>query len=72
MEHHNLDANPIPKETTPLFINEPWMIDDSLQWIQETGNDPAPLPDDDNICVYIPMDICKSAILRRLDYIIDH
>ena len=28
--------------------------------------DPTPLPDDDNIRVYLPMDICKSAILRRL------
>ena len=72
MEHHNLDAHPIPKEKMPLFINEPWMIDDSLQWIQQTGYDPAPLPDDDNIRVYIPMDICKSSILRRLDYIIKY
>lgn len=66
MEHHDLDINPIPKESKPLFINEPWLIDRSLQWIQETGYDPTPLPDDDNIRVYLPMDICKSAILRRL------
>ena len=26
MEHHNLDVHPIPKESTPRFINEPWMI----------------------------------------------
>ncbi|WP_298528344.1 hypothetical protein [uncultured Ruminococcus sp.] len=65
MEHHDLDINPIPKESKPLFINEPWLIDRSLQWIQETGYDPTPLPDDDNIRVYLPMDICKSAILRR-------
>ena len=66
MEHHDLDINPIPKESKPLFINEPWLIDRALQWIQETGYDPTPLPDDDNIRVYLPMDICKSAILRRL------
>ena len=66
MEHHDLDIDPIPKESKPLFINEPWLIDRSLQWIRETGYDPTPLPDDDNIRVYLPMDICKSAILRRL------
>ena len=44
MEHHDLDIDPIPKESKPLFINEPWLIDRSLQWIRETGYDPTPLP----------------------------
>jgi hypothetical protein len=26
LEHHDLDIHPIPKEKTPLFINEPWLI----------------------------------------------
>lgn len=43
MEHHDLDIDPIPKESRPLFINEPWLIDRSLQWIQETGYNPTPL-----------------------------
>lgn len=30
------------------------------------------LPDADNIRVYLPMDICKSAILRRLANVISH
>jgi len=72
MEHHDLDIDPIPKDSKPLFINEPWLIDRSLQWIQETGYDPTPLSDDDNIRVYLPMDICKSAILRRLSDVISH
>lgn len=72
MEHHNLDINPIPKNSKPLFINESWLIDRSLQWIQETDYDPTPLPDDDNIRIYLPMDICKSAILRRLADAISH
>lgn len=70
MEQHNLDIHPIPRESEPLFINESWMIDRSLQWIQETGFDPTPLPDADNIRVYLPMDICRSAILRRLTDVI--
>ena len=66
MEHHDLDIHPIPKESKPLYINEPWMIDRSLQWIQETSFNPTPLPDADNIRVYLPMDICRSSVLRRL------
>lgn len=72
MEHHDLDIDPIPNESKPLFINEPWLIDRSFQWIQETGYDPTSLPDNDNIRVYLPMDICKSAILRRLADVISH
>lgn len=30
MEHHRLDPYPIPKDKTPLCINEPWLIDKSL------------------------------------------
>lgn len=71
MNHHSLDVHPIPKESTPRFINEPWMIDPSLQWIQETECNPNPLPEPDNIRVYIPMDICKESILRRLSFIIN-
>ena len=51
-----------------LFINEPWMIDRTLPWI--TGFDPIPLPDDDNIRAYLPMDICRSAVLRCLSDVI--
>ncbi len=70
MEHHNLDAHPIPKESKPLFINEPWLIDSSLQWRQQNGYDPAPLDDPDNIRVYVPLDLCKESILRRLSEVI--
>ena len=45
LEHHNLDNHPLPKDAKPLYINEPWLIDSSLQWIQETGADP--------ICVHL-------------------
>ena len=72
MEHHNLDIHPIPKDSEPLFINEPWLIDDSLQWFTEDFRNPSPLPDADNIRVYLPLDIGKASILRRLDYVIDY
>ena len=27
MERHSLDPYPMPKDKTPLYINEPWLID---------------------------------------------
>ncbi|MBP3793172.1 MAG: hypothetical protein ILA24_03930 [Ruminococcus sp.] len=72
MEHHNLDAFPIPKDEKPLYINEPWLIDRSLEWIMQERVSADPLPDDDNIRVYLPMDISKASILRRLDWVIMH
>ena len=68
LEHRDLDVYPIPKEKAPMFINELWLIDDpnyeQAWWHKE------PEDVDDNIRVYIPLDINKEAILRRLDWII--
>ena len=66
--HHRLDPYPIPKDKTPLFINEPWVIDRSLLEMEQViETDDA----EDNIRVYFPMDINSSSILRRLDSIIE-
>lgn len=69
MEHHGLDSYPIPKDKTPLYINEPWLIDKSL-----LEYSPYREPDDkeNNVRVYIPMDLSRDAILRRLDTVIAH
>jgi hypothetical protein len=68
LERHDLDIYPVPKEKTPLFINEPWLIDDSNY--ESSWGKKEPENADDNIRVYIPLDINKNAILRRLDHII--
>jgi hypothetical protein len=68
LEHHDLDPYPIPKEEVPLYVNEPWLIDDSnyeLSWGKK-----EPENADDNIRIYVPLDINKQAILRRLERII--
>lgn len=67
MERHRLDPYPIPKEKTPLCINEPWLIDKSL-----LEYPPRREPDEkeDNVRIYIPMDLNREAILRRLDRVI--
>lgn len=70
MEQHTLDVYPIPKDKAPLYINEPWLIDCSLLEISNGSAEPE--QEEDNIRVYIPLDINKNAILRRLDTMIIH
>ena len=70
MEHHTLDVYPIPKDKAPLYINEPWLIDCSL--LEVSNGSAEPEQEQDNIRVYIPLDINKNAILRRLDTMIIH
>ena len=67
MEHHRLDPYPIPKERTPLYVNEPWLADKTLL---ELPPDREPDKKEDNIRIYIPMDLNRDAILRRLDRVI--
>ncbi len=62
MGHHILDIYPDPRRVHHLYINEPELIDESItESIAE-----API---DNIRVYVPLDLNKEAILRRLCYI---
>lgn len=63
-QHHSLDPYPIPKEEHPLFINEPWLIDGSI--VREIGQNNEPEAEIDNRRIYVPLDLNKSAILRRL------
>ena len=68
MEHHDLDPYPIPKDETPLFINEPWLIDKYLFDYSERIKEPEAA--EDNVRVYVPLDINREAILRRLRLLI--
>lgn len=67
-QHHSLDLYPIPKEEHPLFINEPWLIDSSIVRGIDENNEPE--SEADNRRIYVPLDLNKSAILRRLSDII--
>ena len=57
MEHNKLDVFPMPEDEKPLYINEPWLIDRSREWIMQERVSAESLPDEDNIRVYLPMDI---------------
>ena len=63
-----LDPYPIPKEDSPLFINVPWLVDASID--VERSSLTQPEAEKDNRRVYVPIDLNKKAILRRLDEII--
>lgn len=67
MTHHSLDPYPIPKDKSPLYLNEPWLFDKSgsLQSIK-------PGDEKDNIRIYVPLDLNREAILKRLDYVINY
>ena len=67
MIHHDLDPYPIPKENTPLYINEPWIIDKTLL---EYSPKREPEDREDNIRIYVPMDLNRDSILRRIDSVI--
>ena len=67
MEHHTLDPYPIPKEKTSLYVNEPWLMDKSL--VEELPH-PEPEEQADNIRIYVPIDLNRKAILRRLERLI--
>ena len=62
MEHHNLDIYPDPRDKTPLYINEPWLVDEPMY--ERTVQQP-----EDSIRVYVPLDLSKESILRRLLYV---
>ena len=70
MEYHDLDPYPIPKDKAPLFINEPWLIDKYMFGYSERIKEPEKT--EDNVRIFVPMDINREAILRRLRLIISH
>ena len=66
--HHDLDVYPIPREKQPMFINEPWLVDTSLFVWEERIKEPD--SEADNVRIFAPVDLNKTAILRRLSHII--
>ncbi|MBR4607574.1 MAG: hypothetical protein IKO41_15295 [Lachnospiraceae bacterium] len=67
LEYHNLDPYSVPKDKVPLYVNEPNLVDITLQEYFELTAKPNP---EDNVRIYVPLDLNAEAILRRLDYVI--
>ena len=66
--HHILDIYPEPREKAPRIINESWLIDKTIDVVPDKRTPPEDEPD--NIRIYVPLDLNRRAILRRLDDII--
>ena len=58
MEHHSLDSYLTPKDKMPLYIDELWLIGESI--CRELGYNREPESEDDNIRVFIPLDLNKK------------
>ena len=67
IRHPQLDVYPVPREKSPVFINQPWLLDETLY---ESPLTKEPEPYSDNVRIYLPMDLNREAILRRLDSVI--
>lgn len=70
MAHHAIDKHPIPREKEPIYINEPRLIDRSKYIEYIIDEEKQPEAAEDNIRVYVPLDLNREAILRRLDHVI--
>lgn len=69
MYHHTLEPYPVPKDKSSLHVNEPWLIDKTLpDYLIDSEQD----NNDDNVRIYVPLDLNHDAILRRLDRLIVH
>lgn len=68
--HHRIDPKPVPEKVS--YINEPWIVDETKMPMQEGKFKPEELIDKahDNVRVYIPLDISHSAVMRRLNTVI--
>ena len=67
VKHHKLDPYPIPKDKTPLFVNEPWLTD-RFRFCEEVSVEPD--DEEDNIRIYVPIDLNRKTILQRLNNVI--
>ncbi len=67
LTRHKLDPYPNPKDKLPLFVNEPMIADRTLM---DYYHDCDFKLQSDNIRIYVPIDLNREFILRRLDEII--
>ena len=62
-EHHDLDIKPVPERV--LYINEPWIMDMTAEYKRR-----EPEEEKDNVRIYVPVDLNRAAIMRRLEDVV--
>ena len=71
MNHHNIDICPEPKNVSVRYVNEPELVDKTLYEYCETDEAMRNIDKtEDNIRVFVPLDINKGAIIRRISSVI--
>lgn len=65
-KRHKIDGVPETKDDIPIYIHEPELLDGSLLGMDSSQ---AAEPED-NVRIFVPLDISHEAVLRRLDWII--
>ncbi|WP_261806269.1 hypothetical protein [Lapidilactobacillus luobeiensis] len=72
MTHHQIMSAPMPNDNSAIYLNEPWLLDQSNEPQAKSDIKKIQQPDTsaDNVRVYIPLDLNRAAILGRLDEVI--
>lgn len=73
MDEHQLSSQPLPRGEQPLYVNEPWIIDRTREPedVEDLAKFKQPEPEADNVRVYVPLDLNRRSILRRLADVIE-
>ena len=64
-KRHKLDVEPIPQKV--LYINEPQLADPTILEFEKPLHEEL---QEDNVRIYVPLDLSKKSILRRLRWVI--
>lgn len=67
MEHYRLDTYPIPKDKSPLYINEPWLIDASI--MENSVDTREPEAQEDNFQMDVETIISQVEIYDQIWYV---
>lgn len=69
MDHNTFDSHPVFRDQSPLFVNDPGVADITFSFREGFYSADETVPED-NVRIYVPIDLSREMILRRLNYVI--